>query len=515
MADFTPYSTAEGLLQGLPAWVLDEQEQKRIASYSLYEQMYWNVPQAFKLVQRGEDQLPIYVPAPRTIVETLHRYLANDLKVVVDPLYGTDQEKLLAQQVWDDFAKRERFYSLFQAEKRYGIIRGDWCFFLAADPTKPPGSRISIYTLDPGGLFAIRAEDNEDVIVGWHFIEQIQGDDGNPYFKRTTWRKATGLGGPSPITFEVGIFEMDAWGGPDMEEKPGPSAAGGVSVPPTTLPGPIDSLPIYTIRNFQQNGSPWGSSELRGFERILAAINQSISDEELELALNGLGVYATNAGAPLDPETGEELPWNLGPGRVVEVPTDAEFKRVSGTTSVQPLQDHLKYLHEQIDQATGMSAVAKGRVDVNTAESGVAMMIELGPLLARVAEKEQGITDVLNNLLYDLGKWFVAYEGSVLSSLVTETEFGEAPTSGTRWMPTYGEKIPENKQASFDNIMKMVEQKVLPVNVAWDMLRKLGYELPSNDELTTMLSESLSLEVDAQASRMNGEMDAFDEELNV
>ncbi len=43
--DFDQFSTAKPLLAGFPAWVSDEQEQRRIASYTLYEQIYWGVPE--------------------------------------------------------------------------------------------------------------------------------------------------------------------------------------------------------------------------------------------------------------------------------------------------------------------------------------------------------------------------------------------------------------------------------------------------------------------------------------
>jgi hypothetical protein len=55
--------------------------------------------------------------------------------------------------------------------------------------------------------------------------------------------------------------------------------------PLRTLPQPIDQLPIYWIQNRQQTGTPYGSSELRGLERVILALNQTISDEEMALAL--------------------------------------------------------------------------------------------------------------------------------------------------------------------------------------------------------------------------------------
>jgi hypothetical protein len=505
--DFTPYSTAVPLTGGsAPTWLRDELEAQRVMSYSLYEQIYWNVPESFKLVQRGTDDQPIYVPAGRVIVETIQRYLAKGLRVDPDPLFGTSQEQTFAQQVFTDFARRTRFYSAFSSNKRYGVIRGDWAFALTGDPLKPEGSRVGLEQIDPGGLFPIWGGTNLDDIIGWHLVEQYTDQRGDPRLLRRTWRKATGLPGPSAITYEVGVFEMDEWGGPGMaveDEKP----IGGepVILPETTLPAPIDELPIFTIANFEQPGYLWGSSEMRGLERLMAAIDQGISDEELELVLNGLGVYASNAGEPVD-EAGQPVGWNLGPARVVEVPPDAFFNRVSGVTSVEPFQAHLKYLGERLDEAVGQSDVAKGKVDVQVAESGVALLLQMGPILSRVEEKELIITDVMSQLLFNLPKWLVAYEGSFFSPMVSEG-MGEDAT-GTRLIPRYGPKLPENADKRIDALLKLLAAKAVGLNFVWKELRRLGWELPDD---VTMLAEiqqtaELTAAADPMAQRMEEEL---------
>ena len=490
------WSTAKPLLGTLPQWIADEQEKKRIAAYALYEAIYWCVPDTFKTMRRGSESMPIYVPSGRAIVETLHRFMAPKTTFAVDPLFGSDSEKLLATQVMTDLARRERLYSRFNSNKRYGIMRGDWMFHIYADPAKEEGSRISIMGVDPASVFPIYHPDNVDIIIGYHIAEQFLDNNGDPKIRRLTYRKTTGAGGPSPIEVTDMVFEVDDWGGPGMAPDGKPVNTDQILLPTQTLPSPIDQLPIYHIPNFQEPGVIWGSSEMRGVERLLAAINQGISDEELSLALDGLGVWVTDSGTPVNDE-GEEIPWNLGPGRVVEIPVDRNFHRESGTSTVAPSQEHLAYLHSVLDEATGMSSIAKGRADVTVAESGIALLIELAPLLAKVEEKEQIVTDVTTNLLFDTAKWYVAYEGTVFNSLM-ET---------TRWIPVYGPKIPENRAQSFDQLITIAQAvpQIVPMSYVRDRLRKLGYDdMPTEDQIKA----DLQVEADATGARADAEVQA-------
>jgi hypothetical protein len=509
MADQTPYSTAAPLLGKLPDFVNDEIERQRIAAYALYEAMYWNIPGTFSIKQRGSNADPIYIPAARQIVETFNRFLAPGLQVVVDPAFGTSQEQELAAQVWADFSAREKWYSKFNTGKRYGLIRGDWAWHLYADPLREEGSRVSAYQVDPGSLFPIYNPLNIDEIIGWHIIDQVLDDTGKALISRQTYLKETMMGGPSPIIYSKALYEVDDWGGPGMEE---PKKIVRMEVPPFVLPAPIDALPIYVIPNFDEPGALWGASELRGVERLIGGLNQSISDEDLALALEGIGVYATDSGTPLD-ENDEPTAWNLGPGRVIELPNGKKFWRVDGNKSFAPYQEHLKYLHEQIDATFGHSSVAKGTVDVSVAESGIALLLQLGPLLARAEEREVIIRDVHQQFLYGLGKWYTAYEGSAFNSLWTSAVQGQ---SGSKWMMKFGPKIPLNVKEEFDKLITLATSKpaIVPTSYIRDRLRKMGYEdMPKEEEIVVLMQNEATAAsqtaLDPVGQRADAEAEAF------
>jgi len=492
MTDVNQFSSVEPLIRGYPSWV-GELDATRIAAYQQYEAMYWNIQNAFELIQRGTDEMPIYIPTGMQVVETYHRYLAKGFEVIADPDHGSEAQRAESLQLFREFARRERFYGKFSSAKRFGIIRGDWLFHLYADPELPEGSRISIFPVDPASFFPIYNPENIDEIIGCHLIDFISDED-DEYIRRVTYMKDSGRGGPSTIVASDQIFEIDEWGGPGVEQG-NPVSPSGIEHEAFTdrpLPEPIDALPVYHIQNFQEPGTPWGSSELRGMERLCAAINQSISDEELTLALEGLGVYATNAGSPVN-ENGEPVPWNLGPGRVVELPTEGtlDFKRVNGASSMKPFQDHLKYLHSQIDGAKGLSDIVKGTVEVQSAESGIALRLQMEPLLSRVGEGEQIVTDVTTNMLYDLRKWFVAYEG--LGGLME-----------IQWLPRYGEKIPVNREQRFKEIMSMVENKIIDPKTAREELVRLGYSFP--EDIEDRVQKHQQREIDLIGSRIDAEL---------
>lgn len=494
---FNQWSNAEPYLTYKPGHVggLDA---LRVGAYNLYEQIYWTIPEAFKLTQRGSDDNPIYIPSAKQIVETLHRYLAPGFNVVVDPSMGTTSEQEEAMRLWNDLARRERFHSRFSSNKRYGIIRGDWMWRIMADPDRPQGSRLSVLPVDPASYFPVTSPDDVDTIIGVDlaWMEEVEGKE---LIRKVMYRKTTGTGGPSPITVSEALFEPDRSGLPGKDE----GSPVEETQAETPLPSPIDQIPIYHIQHFDEPGAPYGSSEIRGMERIAGAINQSVSDEDLALAMEGLGVYWSDGGPPVDEETGEEVPWDLGPARVVEVATGKQFGRVQGIQSVTPMLDHRKYLHDQMDATAAISAIAKGKVDVQVAESGIALLLEMGPLLAHAGEKEQIITDVSVNFLFDLRKWFAAYEGvgTALDNII--------------WVPRYGDKLPPNRKQKFDEIMALlgIDPPVVSRKWARGELKKLGYEFPEEAQiLAEIIAEQTAfkqLEADVLGARADA--DAEDE----
>jgi hypothetical protein len=268
--------------------------------------------------------------------------------------------------------------------------------------------------------------------------------------------------------------------------------------PPTQLPPNITAIPIYHVRNMETPGDPFGSSELRGFERVLAAINQGISDEELILALEGLGMYATDGGPPRN-ELNQITNWQLGPGMVVEHGPGSKFERVSGVSTVAPIQDHLKFLINSLKEASATPDAAVGKVDVQVAESGIALLMQLGPLLSKVGEREEPVIDTHMQMYHDLCQmWIPAYE-----------QLSNACAA----MPVYGSAVPENRDAKFKEIMTLLTSTPPVVDVTWahTELSKLGYDFPA-DTLSKILdqTQAMSRATDPFGARMDAAEDSAD-----
>jgi hypothetical protein len=483
---FTPYTTATATYSALPTW-MDEYEAQRINAYQVYEQIYWNVPDTFKLVQRGEDASPIYLPTGRTIVDTTNRFLCPKPGFIIDPDIGTPDEQEQCRRFISLLLRRERFWSKFQSNKRYGVMRGDWVWHILANPKKEPGKRIKIEAIDPAAYFPVYHPDDPDRLIAVYLVEQFtDGDD--TYIKRQTYTKGAepveNDGSDTRIFNSVALYKTDAWEA--LDDK-----AVKILKPVEALHPAIKAIPLYHIPNIETPGDPYGSSELRGFERIMAAANQAISDEELILALDGLGMYATDGGPPRD-ISGNEVDWNLGPGMVVEHTLGSEFKRVTGVTTVSPMQDHIKMLVNSLKEASATSDAAMGKVDVMVAESGIALIMQLHPMLAKVEEREETVTDVHTQMFHDLTQmWMPAYEGFVTPC---------AP------LPLWGSPLPENRDKEIERILKFVELGLADADWARTRLGELGYDFPTTTGAAVLKEKTAwARATDPFASRLDNE----------
>lgn len=483
---FTPYSSLSRFFGTLPGWVPPE-DQERIESYAIYEQIYWNQPETFSLVVRGTDTKPVYVPSGRIIVDTTNRYVGSKLKIVPDPLLGSDNDRSLLMQWWSTFLRRERFLAQYNSAKRYGIIRGDWLFHVYADPAKPAGSRVSIKAIDPASYFPVFADDNLDKIIRVHIAEEFLHSDGKTYVKRQTYDKdpVTGL-----IISSSGLFEVDKW----FNEG---QAASIVLRPPVVLDPRITQIPVYHIKNFEEPQNPFGSSELRGIETVIAAVNQTVSDEDLTLALDGIGVYATDGGGPVD-DLGNPSDWVIGPGRVIE--NAANFRRVSGAGNIQPYSAHIDTLMGFLKEASGTPDAAIGKVDVSVAESGISLLLQLGPMLAKAEEKDQLIVDTLTQLFYDISTmWFPVYEG--------------ANFNGATMIPVLGDKLPTNRQAVIDEIVALMatDPPLISAETGRRMLvDRLGYQIDLAAEAAAVEGQGVAESADPVGDRLVAEAQSED-----
>lgn len=443
---FTPYSTVTPLMDWEPQWA-PPLDRERVGSYQKYEELYWSNPTAFRLVERGTDINPIYVPNARTVVDSTAHFLMKGMKLVA-PDEAT-------QQVLDAFCKREGFYHKFQVAKHSGVVRGDYIFHIMGDPNARPGSRISIESVDPGAFFPVYDDDAPDGYLGVDIVEHFLTTSGDSRLLQQRYL----YGENGRITSELSLLDIQDWW--DEEERRVLKRI----VPKFELPSTITQIPVYHFQNIGWQGQPFGSSELRGFERLVASVNQSASDEEVALALEGLGVYATDAPHPRD-DAGNEVPWIIAPGMVLEHPAGNVFKRVDGVGSVKPMQDHIGYLEQSLYEASGTFRPAN--IDVQIAQSGIALAIKFLPTIAKIDEREQASISMLQQMYYDWAHWETEYEDSHFEDDWEVTI-------------TLGEKLPKNPVDTINELNNMYDRGVISAQYYREKVtEELGYVFPDD-----------------------------------
>lgn len=424
----TPYATAMPYIVSASAsgWT-DEYDRQRLLSYDLYDDLYNNDPSQFRLMLRGQNEKPILVPTAKKLVNSLARYVGKGwgyscTAVEADPVSGieasTPEQLTTAMSAFGNLFARERLLSVFRAGVPEWLRRADWVWYVSADPLKKAGSKISVRPVDPRRYFPINGDTTDlSRVTGQQLIEETILPDGKTVALLVqTWLKSSDPGHPNygspepdegfPIVHQVQVYDLADYQDPEKRK----ALAHPENLPLAPIVG-ITQLPIYHIRNNETTDDPFGRSDLSGLEGLFAGINQSISDEDLSLALMGIGMYWTNSGAPVDETTGQPTAWKLGPNRVIEVDEEAEFNKVDGITSVQPFQDHVDYLSGEAASTVGLSDVSIGTADSATVESGIALSIKFSPTLDTVRGKNDALNSVLTQMLHDLKQWFDVFEG--------------------------------------------------------------------------------------------------------
>ncbi|QPX62555.1 portal protein [Arthrobacter phage Wollypog] len=488
MAD-SPYQTIVPLVGTLPSWVSDKRDQERLASYDLYDDMYHNNPDTYALMLRGIDEDPILVPTAKSVIKNMSRYVGRGFGFAVPrEQQGTEAQQTLAITAYGELFKREQILSKFKSATKQLLRRGDVFWYIQADSNKPAGSRISIDTVDPRNVFKITAYEEPNRVTGYMMVEQFQTED-KLAVKKQMWLKNTNPDHPNygnpeaPCTYECETIEADGWDGdnPKIIQK---------LVPQMYLP--VVQLPIYHLRNDAED-EIYGSSELRGLERVIAAINQGASDQDIALAMAGLGMYKSNSGGPVGDDGSTESDWIIGPGRVIE---DESFERVDGVGSIQPSLDHIAYLERKIDSTVGVTDVTRGEVTAEVAESGVALAIRMAPTVDMAEEKDTVIKDVWDHILFDLKAWFKALEGIDLTGVEIVTAFGD--------------KMPRNRDAELKELHELLAAKIISVEYFQHLLNeKFGYKLPAdiNNQIANDTAKA-SAAADPFGARMEDEAGA-------
>lgn len=466
--DFTPWSTARPYFGKLPAWVAKE-DQERIASYEKYDEMYWNDPRQFS-VRVLEDEEPVYIPNARTVVDTTAHYLLKGLKITCSDSDTKLKEALTA------FLDRELFYSRFHTAKHAGVARGDFVMHLTADPNKAEGTRISLNSVDPSMVFPVYHDDIPDKVIACHIVDFyfLPDEPDKQRIRKLTYRLEEN-GDVRKITREEGVYEMEPkWYGPEPKLVK-------QLIPKGYLDPRITTIPVYWFKNQGWDGWNYGASDLKGMESLIAAVTQQSTDVQTSLSLEGLGVYATDGGRPVD-DAGVEGDWEVSPGKVMEVPAGAYFRRVEGVGSITPAADQINYLESKMREASGLSDVALGRVDVQVAQSGIALAIKFLPTAAKIEERDLAGIGKLKQLFFDWKTWHGVFEKQELTGDV---------------VVEIGDKLPQNRTERVNELNNMLDRGVISKAYYRDEMKKLGYIFP--DDIEAQIDAEKKKEAEAAA----------------
>jgi hypothetical protein len=507
----SPYETATALKRPTPAHVTKLDDAERVRAYGTYEDIWNNVPEAFSALLRSSDD-PLarrYVPTVREIIEATNRYLAQDMETTWEAVPGvtvsTEQMDEWRGRL-DAFFAREEWTIKLLALKRWWLIKGDAILHVTADPTKIQGSRVRLTEIEPEQYFPIWDPADGERILGCYLVSVVLDDAQEDIVQRIEYRRVlteddvAEFSAPiGSIFYRIGYFETDGWDerDPDDELKPvdapewAVTPAGAVNDPLEGFPldPRITSIPVYHFRNRRRGGKAgrFGLSEMQGLESILAGIIQNTTDEDLAVALVGLGVYWTDSGKSRNP-AGEEVPWEIGPASVAELEKDGKFGRVPGITTVQPIQDHIESLKDSMRGANAAPQIASGTTQSSAEISGVALRIQFMPTLSANAEREAELASKLTQLLFDLHTmWFLVYEG---------------------WTPLqvqpgamFGDPLPPDRTAVITEITTLTAAGIVSKEWAAGYLAEtLGYKFPA-DMLATAAAEQQAA-LDAEGARI-------------
>ena len=501
------YSSALDFINTADGNIANDLDKRRVGAYDLYENLYINSTQTLKIVLRGDDSYPILMPSGKKIVEATNRFLGIGFDFLVEGAGDAGTQEVL-NQWWADFFKREALRAKFASNKRWGLVRGDAAFYIYADVEKNAGQRLSIAELDPRQLFEIEAADGS--IIGYHIVDTVQDyrDADKPDKKiarRRTFRKT-----PEGITSELKFYEIGKWDDrtATLAGKMEPVAYPDFDQEPVLLPPTITTLPIYKWRNNPPQNSTWGHSQLTGLETLMYAINQSLTDEDATIVFQGLGMYVTSAAPPQDTE-GNTTDWSIGPMQIIEIGQDQRFDRVTGVSDVSPYQNHMNFIDEKgLSEASGTPAIAIGRVDVSVAESGISLQLQLMPLLAQNAEKEQELITVIDQMFYDITTmWLPAYEPELFPNPEAMLEMSV--------VCVFDDPTPKNRDAQVQETLLLVTSNLILTSMAIAKLRSLGWDYPSVDPYTgqPLADEDIAAMLNEQAKANAAALDPFSASL--
>jgi hypothetical protein len=488
----SPYKTAELFGLAPPAHVSDKaaDDKERLRAYDTYEALYDNQTELFESLMSISGDSTTFrrlISTARSIIEGTNRYLAGGLEWVGTPppdqsgaqaAAGAGSEEVaLTLGVLNPLLDREEFAAKFLSLKRWMLVRGDALLHITADDSKPEGRKISITELDPRTYFAIPDAADSEHVVGCYLVNIIKDDEDKEIAARLEYRKiqddeqsaaanGTAIG---QVFVKLSFYELAKWDdrfGEELAPVSPPQRFGGDRFVPllegVALDARITTVPVYHFRNGRRGNKIFGISELQGLETLILGVNQTTTDQELALAMAGLGVYWTDSGQPRDDE-GNAVPWEISPASMLRVDDGKQVQRVQGVLTVQPGISHADFLKGNAQETSGTPKIALGGIDASNPASGVALSIQMAPMVAKNEEKEEEIIAKLVQMMFDLlTGWLPVHEGYT--------------DNGVRIVPAFDDPIPVNREAVINELNILVTAKIISAAYARTVLAsKLGY----------------------------------------
>lgn len=548
MVATSPYETVALFGRSFPTHVNEkaQEDRLRLRAYDTYTEIFQNNHEVFAAVLKvdsGNELFRRLIASGRTIVEASNRYFGRGLAWVVEAAEPTTSASpggvggegaaqsgpdggaaaaeaassvLGPQGVLTALLRREEFGAKYMSMKRWSLVRGDGMIHITADPSKPEGQRLTISELHPGTYFPIKDPSDALRVVGCYIVNIILDDEGEEIVARLHYQRIltpedaadpdlAGNGGIGTVFAKLTFWELDGWDdrGVEPEMKPvsaparfgqaDPASSTGLLLAGMSLPNTIGAIPVYHFRNNRSGNSIWGTSELQGIETLITGVNQTATDQELAVALNGLGLYYTDSGQARD-DNNNVIPYKIAPGSMLSIAEGAKIGKLTGVDSISASKGHADFLSDAMQEASGTPAVAIGRPNNTSAESGVALAIEMSPVVSKGEEKEEEHLSKLTQMLHDiLVGWLPAYEGYT--------------DDGTRVIPVFDDPVPVDRAAVVTELSTLVTSKVISARTARDVAaEKLGYQFPA-DEDARLAGEAQSA-LDLQGARLDAAVGA-------
>jgi hypothetical protein len=371
---------------------------------------------------------------------------------------GDTGEQNAAEAYLAEIYRRERLPARDYETEVACAVDGDAVWKVTWDDRE---RRVRVSAVDPARVYALtRPDDLEEVEL---FAEQytMRAEDGpilfNQHLRSLNTTRAT-----VTITEEWTPTAWRIWVNNDLEQD---------------APNPYGVIPYVHACNYRNPYRLWGASDIGRVEGILETIDQAEWDNDDTMALAGLLVILTNVD--------EQADLAVAPGAIWSLPEAAQASTLDvlrGNLGGQRLAylDHLTATLQQLSRTP--STALGGSGGPNTNVSGLALQVQLGPILRLVARKRRTRS--------------VAYEARAALMLRLAAMFGGLPESSAQLTPSvhWSETVPTDRR----DALEAAEIEARLGRDLVEVLRSIGVENPAEELAARLRQRSHGLDPSAQ-----------------